>query len=235
MIRIGICDDEKHYRETIREYCVGYFGERGLEYQCKEYSSGEELLQDARMDILFLDVEMAGIDGIQVKDFFQKERTETKIIFISSHEEAMADAFGRHVYGFLKKPLVCANFEKKLDVVVAELEEENRFVLSDLFGEMNKILIRRIMYIQAEGKYTKIFLENQEDYVFSDKNLGTWKTELGEEDFGICHRSYLVNFYYIKKIQDAEVLVGDVRIPLSRRMEKEFKENYRKYIWRKAK
>lgn len=234
MIRVGICDDEKYDRETIREYCAGYFDVRGLEYQCKEYSSGEELLQDARMDILFLDVQMVGIDGIQVKDFLQKERIETKIIFISSHEEAMLDAFGRHVYAFLKKPLEFANFEKKLDVVVAELEEENRFVLSDLFGEMNKIPIRRIMYIQADGKYTKIFLENHEDYVFSDKNIGTWKTELGE-DFGICHRSYLVNFYHIKKIQDAEVLVGKVSIPLSRRMEKEFKENYKKYIWRKAK
>jgi len=235
MIRIGICDDEKYYRETIREYCAGYFDVRGLEYQCKEYSSGEELLQDKGMDILFLDVEMAGIDGIQVKDFLQKERTETKIIFISSHEEAMADAFGRHVYGFLKKPLEYEQFERKIGTIVTELEEENSFVLSGIWGDVKKIPVNKVSYIQADGKYTKIFLVDDEEYVFSDKCISRWKEELGTNNFGICHRSYLVNYFYIKKIQDAVVLADGSQIPISRRRGKEFKENYKKYIWRKAK
>lgn len=235
MIRIAICDDERDSRERISEYCNRYAGEREIAVECKEYFSGKELLVGSEADLLLLDVEMEGMDGIAVKNFLQKKKLDTKILFVSSHDEVISEAFGRHVYGFLKKPLDYEQFEKKMDIVVKEVKEEWGYILTGFSGEVRKIFVKNILYVQAEGKYTKIFLRNHDNYIFSDKSLGTWKKELGQSDFGQCHRSYLVNYFNIKNLQDAVWLVNGTQIPMSRRMEKEFRENYKKYIWRKAK
>ncbi|MCI5874276.1 MAG: LytTR family DNA-binding domain-containing protein [Clostridiales bacterium] len=235
MIQIAICDDEKECRKTIAEYCDRYCKQRNLKACCREYASGEVLLEHGEADILLLDVEMAGMDGLQVKDLLGRQRADTRILFISSHEEALPEAFGRQVYGFLKKPVDYGQLEKKLDIVVADLEEQNRCILYESTGSIRKISMNQILYIQADGKYTKVFLMDEEGYVFSDKSISEWKEELGPNDFGMCHRSYFVNFYYVKQIQEDIMLANNQHIPVSRRMEKEFRENYRRYIWRKAK
>lgn len=235
MIQIAICDDERTSRVEIRKYCQKYCGERGLEYHCSEYASGEELLRADMAEILLLDVEMEGMDGIEVKDLLQKQRVDTRILFISSHEEVIPEAFGRQVYGFLKKPLDYVQFEKKMSVMMENLAEQSVSVLHEAMGDIKKIPVNKIQYIQANGKYSRIFLEGGEGYIFSDKSISRWKEELTPCDFGMSHRSYLVNYYYVKKVQESVALGGDLYIPLSRRMEKEFRDSYRKYIWRKAK
>lgn len=235
MIQIAICDDEKKYRKELAEYCYKYCNERKYEFCCREYASGTELLKDGEADILLLDVEMAGMDGLQVKDLLGQQRADTRILFISNHEEALPEAFGRQVYGFLKKPVDYREFERKLDIVVEDLMERGGYILYESTDSICKIPINQILYIQADGKYTKIFLWDEEEYVFSDKSIGAWKEELGLNDFGMCHRSYLVNLFYVKRIQADITLANHQHIPVSRRMEKEFRDNYRAYIWRKAK
>lgn len=235
MIQIAICDDEKVYRKELEEYCYRYCKERKIEVCCREYASGTELLKDGEADILLLDVEMSGLNGLQIKDILGRERIDTRILFVSSHEEALPEAFGRQVYGFLKKPIDYPELERKLDIVIEDLMERGNYILYESTDGIRKIPTNQILYIQADGKYTKIFLLDEEDYVFSDKSIGVWREELGLNDFGMCHRSYLVNFFYVKRLQTDITLANHQHIPVSRRMEKEFRDNYRAYIWRKAK
>lgn len=234
-MRIAICDDENVFRNILKEYCLQFAKEQQLECQIVEYASGEELLADSSPDVLLLDIEMKGIDGLQVRDILQRQKADIRILFVSSHDEAIPEAFGREVYGFLCKPVMYEVFQKKMEFLLEDLLEQNRYMILETKQSTRKISIRDIQYIKAEGKYTKVFLQGEEDYFFSDDSLNVWKDKLKESGFGLCQRSYLVNFYYVKKIDKNVFLQDGQCLPLSRRMEKEFRAGYREYVWRKAK
>jgi len=234
MINIAICDDERIYRDSISECCKHYGEEHNLEIEITEYASGEDLLAaEKAVDILLLDVQMSNIDGLRVKDILGKQKRDTKIIFISSHEEVIAEAFGRQVYGFLRKPVDYGLFCKKLDVVTESLREDNKYIIFETADMIRKILLKDIEYIHSDGRYSEIYVAGEEGYLFSDKSIGAYKKELGE-DFGLSHRSYLVNYMYIESIDKDIVLTSNVHLPLSRRAEKEFKKEYKSYIWRQT-
>lgn len=101
--------------------------------------------------------------------------------------------------------------------------------------QKKKLLIKekQILYIKAETKYCDIILENQ-DSMFSDKSIGEWAEELEERGFFLCHRSYLVNLYHLKKIEDDILLSNGEKIPVSRRLKTKVKEAYREYIRKKV-
>ena len=83
---------------------------------------------------------------------------------------------------------------------------------------------KQILYIKAETKYCDIILENQ-DSMFSDKSIGEWTEELEERGFFLCHRSYLVNLYHLKKIEDDILLSNGEKIPVSRRLKTKVKRS----------
>lgn len=103
-LRIAICDDQEVYREDILEHCKRLLQGENVIYSC--FASGEELLDSGfQFDFLFLDIEMTGMDGIQVKNLLETQNAQAKIIFLTSHEERMIEAFGANVIGFLRKPV----------------------------------------------------------------------------------------------------------------------------------
>lgn len=234
MISIAICDDEAIYRDKILEYCKCYGEEHNLEVEITEYASGEELLvSEKSADILLLDVQMQEIDGLRVKDILGKQKKDTKIIFISSHEEVISEAFGRQVYGFLKKPLDYKLFCRKMDIVTESLREDDKYIILETADTIKKVLLKDIEYIHSDGRYSEIYVTGESDYFLSDKCIGAYRGELGE-DFGMSHRSYLVNYKYVKSVDKEIVLTSRVHVPLSRRVEKEFKKAYKDYIWRQT-
>lgn len=231
-IRIGICDDSEHDRRYLKSIIRKYFKKRDVELEVVEYDSGEDFFQKPDVDILFLDIEMDVLNGIMVKDELQKLQAEIRILFTTSHCEWMRNAFGKQVFGFLEKPIQYKELEKNLDTILRDIEEENCVLVK---GAEKETFVReeKILYIKAETKYCNIILENQ-DSLFSDKSIGEWTEELEERGFFLCHRSYLVNLYHLKKIDDDILLSNGEKIPVSRRLKTKVKEAYREYIRKKV-
>lgn len=230
MIEIAICDDEYWCREELRKYCEDYFEGTGLEYRILEYASAEALLAGSEADLLLLDIEMAGQDGIQLKERMQQERRETRILFVTSHGEAMAEAFGKSVFGFLQKPLECSRLQEKLSLVTEDIRRCRQYVMVEGNHEIRRIEQKKLLYVKACGKYTYLYLKGEEGYLFSERGIGEWKRKLDTRDFFQCHKSYLVNFLHVQSIREEILLADQIRIPLSRRMRRECKEQYRKYL-----
>lgn len=225
----------------------GGVGERNSVFELAEYSSGEELWaalkasgegrdsKESLWDILLLDIELQGMSGIRLKELLQEKRQELRILFVTSHGEAMPEAFGRQVFGFLRKPLEYEAFRQKMDTVVADIKDYEKYVMVENGLGVMEIFLNQLQYIQASEKYTYLFLEGENEPVFSKRSLGAWRELLAEEWFCQCHKSYLVNLGQVRGMRENEiVLEGEKRIPLSRRMKKEWKEQYRKYLWEKA-
>lgn len=236
-MNIGICDDQKEYRIELINYCERYFTDTVTEYKVYEYCSGEEFTASTteELDILLLDIEMNELSGIKIKDYLQKQKRDIKILFVSSHEEMLPEAFGREVYGFLVKPMQYEKFAVKMDAMIEDITDQGRFVLLEENGNMKKIYVQDIFYIKAHGKYTGIYIRDDREYVFSSKSIQEWTKELQMFGFGPCHRSYLVNYFNISKIQNEILLQDGTSIPVSRRKRSEIETEYKKFVWRKAK
>lgn len=234
MLSIAICDDSKESRDTIKTYVEKFFAEKAYIYKLSEFASGEELLADETSDIVLLDVEMAGIDGVEVKNKLKYD-SKTRIIFVTSHSEVMAEAFGANVIGFLTKPIDYKMLSGKLEEAVAGYSRDSRYITIESSGNVykaEKILLMDIVYIKSDDRYTEIIV-NDGRQIFSDKGIGSYEQEL-KEDFGLASRSCLVNFRYVKAIDKNIKLKTEESVSLSRRRVKAFKEQYREYVKRQV-
>lgn len=224
-MRIAICDDQKVYREDILEHCMSILPEEGIVY--KVYSSGEELLQSGEeFDFLFLDIEMNSVDGIQVKNILERQRNEGMIIFLTSHEERMIEAFGANVIGFLRKPIKDAD----LLPIVQKMKQfmDRKTVEWDEDGKLYTVYAGNIQYIEVEDKYTYVFVGTERYLV--RRSLREWVAILPESDFGMVNRSCLVNLSLLDRVKSEIVLEDGKIIPISRKYKKEIEEKYKEYL-----
>jgi DNA-binding LytR/AlgR family response regulator len=220
MITIAICDDVREERKRAKEFCRRYFVEKKERYEVFEYGSGEGFLEQSLTDVLLLDVEMKGIGGIKLKEVLQLLWAKTRIIFISEHEEYMEQAFGKNVFGFLRKPLEYASFCEKMDAVMDDIHESRSYIYCkeniDYDKVYRKIFFREIVYIEAQGNKTYVYTELGKKCVVSDKRISEWGSWYRNEGFVYSHRSCVVNLKYVVKIGEDVELISGIRVPLGR-------------------
>ena len=226
-MKIAICDDQKVYREDILAHCKRVLPQEGVVYET--FKSGEELCASGKtFDFLFLDIEMAGMDGIQVKDVLEQQRESGKIIFLTSHEERMREAFGANVIGFLRKPVqdadllpIVQKMKRFMDRKTVEWEED---------GRLYTVYVEDIQYIEVEDKYTYVFVGTEKYLV--RRSLREWETLLPDTDFGMANRACLVNLGLLDRVKSEIVLDDGKKISISRKYKKEIEEKYKAYLRR---
>ena len=232
---IAVCDDEEIYREQIKKECFGFFQNQwGTDMDLPEivcFSSAMELTASRReFDLLFLDIEMPGQDGIRVKDSFEQQKKKTRIIFMTSHEERVLEAFGENVVSFLVKPVDSARLWKVLEKTIPDIRGQV-LELED-GGSTFLIPIKQIRYIMGEDKYTRAVMENGNYFV--RRTMKFWEETLPQEDFARIHKSYLVNLEYFEKNGDEVVLEKGKKVKMSRKNKVEIMEKYKDFLRRKA-
>ena len=233
LINVAICDDEEIVRKEIRAYVSEYLEKKDLNFSVEEFADGSQLIEAHDIDILFLDVEMEEMNGITVKDKLCESGDDVQIVFVTSHEECMPEAFGKNVCGFIKKP-ICEEFlRNKLDDIICYLSKRKRCIVIEGNGGMHSVPISDITYIESVEKYSRIHTVSGEKF-FSNTSLGGWDKELAGEDFYRCHRKYLVGLWNIGKITERVIFVNGDEVDVSRRNREGLKQSYRHFILRNA-
>lgn len=235
VIKIAICDDEAACRESMEMMCRAFFEEKKHSEGTPDihvFSSGKEMTASGMdHDILLLDIEMPEQDGISIKEYFEANRKQTRIIFTTSHKERVLEAFGKNVVSFLVKPIDEDNFQKVMEKILSDIcgpileIEEN--------GEVFLILVKQIKYIEAQDKYTLTVTVSGE-YLFR-RTLKFWESVLPQEDFVRIHKSYLVNLEYFEKKGEEVLLDQGKMIRISRLRKNEVMEKYKGFLRRKVK
>ena len=204
---IGICDDENVIRDKIEKICINETKKYCEDVVIQKYSDGREVLEKD-FDILILDIEMEDVDGIVVKNYFQKRKKDTIIIFVTSHNEMMSQAFGVNVMGFVAKSYLDNQLQVMLDGAMKRV--------------MNTVSIegvdsRKVCYIQAEHIYNILHLENETEVSVRCSSADLEKM-LEVVGFIRVHRTYIINMAYVDHIKDKTVLVNKREIPVSARL-----------------
>lgn len=233
VVKIAICDDEAAFNEQMKSLCMEFFrsGKKPQTADIHTFTSGSRMLASGGdYDILFLDIEMPGQDGIGIKEYFETHHKTTRIIFMTSHKERVLEAFGKNVTGFLVKPVgteaFCKVMEKTLSDICGQVLE---FVEN---GETFIIPVRQIRYIEAQDKYTLAVTETGQ--CLMRRTMKFWEETLPEQDFCRIHKSYLINLDCFVKSGDGVLLDKGKKVKISRQKKTEVMRKYKEFLRRKV-
>lgn len=234
-MRIGILDDEKIWRQHIKECCMQYLNGNAVEFECVEFTSGEEVIEycnnveNDRIDLLFLDIEMPGLDGIQVKNAVQHMDIIYRIVFVTNYDSFVRDAFGFKVIGFLSKPSDVTSVGKEIENVLRDLEINVLLPVEGLEG----VYLEDLRYITSKGNYVYFYLKNKSEPVVLTMQIGEVEKKLEGLPVVRVHKSHMVNLMAISSFEKNNVSVDSVEsIPVGRKYMPVVKELYHDYLFR---
>ena len=217
MINCLVVDDEPIAREGIMEYV------RQIDYlnpvaQCKSASEAAGLLQKHKIDLIFLDIQMPKLTGIE----FVKALAEPPlVIFTTAYSEYALEGFELDVVDYLLKPISFARFlkaaEKAQNYIHArnkELTITNDFFFIKCNGKIEKIIMVEVAYIEAMANYVIVYTK-QKKYITYLTFSGIAE-QLPTELFVRIHKSFLVAISAIQTIDGNEVITSSMRLPISK-------------------
>lgn len=228
-LRIAVCDDEKAIRDDLARLVETELPSPKIGV----FSSGEALLSDAGVyDIVLLDIEMPGENGLETAKEIRGRSRETVIIFITGYEAYMQDAFDVQAFHYLLKPVR----EEKLREVLSRAAKEiarvksdaERHILLKSSGMSRKILLDDIIFLESNNK--KVIVHLSDGAVLeSYKKMDDMEQVLGSAFFR-CHRGYIINLKHIVSYTASEVtLAGGKRILIAQRKYTDFVKVYLRY------
>jgi DNA-binding LytR/AlgR family response regulator len=238
MINIAVCDDEKCMSEKIEKLVEDFFRKKNTNISVSEYSSGEELLKsNERIDILFLDIGMRGMDGIETARKLRECRFHGFLIFITVLKEMVFQSFEVQPFDYLVKPVQEEHFEKTMERLFLSMQDrlspEKANLLVQKGCESNIIFFQDIICCEIIDRKVYLYLVSGEVIDYYDRIENLEKKMDGR--FFRCHRSYLINLNHLKSYRNNTAFMADGKeIPVSRLRSKEFSKVILQYMreWR---
>ena len=223
-IKIAICDDEYIHRKILLKYVKRLFLSES--YEVLEFSSGENLLRDypEELDILLLDIQMLGINGIETAKKIRLFDTNVTIVFTTAISDFMQEGYEVRAFRYLLKPIKYNDFSKHLIQCKKEVlsNKEKCISIKEIDEGKNIIIpVNSILYIEMECRITLIHTDNK---IYKTREpIKKFENDLKEFLFYRCHRAYLINLYKINSIGKNTVVIKDNEILVSRYKVKELK------------
>lgn len=233
---VAICDDEKEDMDIIAGFLSDFQMNNNIDFNISTFDKGKNLLDNylehGKFQILFLDVEMPGVSGLEIARYIRKiPDRDVKIVFVSNYPEYMRDSFDVQAFQYLPKPLTYYNFAKVMKNIITDFNESHAvqcIIKSDLSEEV--IYSNKIIYVHTIDAYAKRLSITLEDHtVETTGRLTDWEKALRWQNFVIPYRGYLINSAQIHYIMENKLIMNDgSEIPMSRRKEKDIRNMFAK-------
>ncbi len=244
-IAIGICDDEEYFLESLYTLVSTACNESGYDFSVTKYQESEELIEELmsgkkEYDILFLDIDMPKLSGMDVAVKLRAGGYEGIICFVTSHSRYALEAYGVDALGYLLKPAEYISVKRLLEKAVIQIfykfnEEEAAKRFLEINTQKGKVLINveNILYVEKRRNQSVIHLEDGEIVCY--ETLKSVFGRLNQNKFCYTHQGYVVNFDKIKEVLPTFIALGEGReIPVSRKYQKALSERHINLIYQIA-
>lgn len=230
MIRIAVCDDETEYLVDTVKMIKEWASESNLPVEVFEFNNGDELInknKSYRMDIIFLDIIMPLLSGIDAALELRQSDKAVKIIFSTSSPEFALKSYEVKAHDYLIKPLEYNKLKEVLDECSTLFQQEPKnIVLKTSYG-YQKIYFHDIEYAEAQNKKVLIYLRNGKTLEIAEPFYSFESKLTSADGFFKCHRSYLVYLPNVDHFAGSSISTKAGRtIPIARGYAKVFQEAY---------
>ena len=215
--RFAICDDNADYAKYIETLAVRWAGQTGVRLETECFPSAEAFLfryeEKKDFDILLLDIEMAGMDGVELARTIRRDNEAVQIVFITGYADYIAEGYEVSALHYLVKPVNEEKFCQVLTRAVSRLARNEPFLTIDIPGETVRVPLPEIRYLDVRQNYVTI--HGRQDYTLK-RPLAEFETVLDGRFYRVG-RSCIVNLTCIRRVTRTEVeLTGGERLPLPR-------------------
>ena len=231
-LRCMIVDDEPN-AVNLLEVLIGQTTSWQLVARCYNALEAIAFLKDNRVDLLFLDINMPMLNGMELAGLLSGE---TAIVFTTAYFEHAAESYSFNTIDYLLKPItlkrflaatkkVEAYFRPRIPVTDKPAETGNEYFFVKSGTELRKILLPEILFFESRKEYVRVVTQTFE--VLTYRRLKDIEAQL-PMPFARVHHSYIVNIRQLNKIQDNHIHIGDIQIPIGEKFRDGLMEMIRK-------
>lgn len=246
-MQIILCDDEKSIQSFLKQKITHFLAKKNIPCEILCCNSGEEVLslarQGASMDLLFLDIQMPGRNGMEIARQLRRQYRDILIIFVTALSEYVYEAFDVNAFHYLVKPFSEEKLRKVLDSALEQYEmqtaaaqmksikpdeqTQSRAIVVKRGGISTKVYFSDIIYAEVFNR--KVMLHT----IHGDIEYYGKLTDLSEQagaDFYRTHRAFLVNLHYVEKYNATTIWLEQGTALLSKKQFAGFVRQYMQYI-----
>jgi two-component system, LytTR family, response regulator len=227
-----IVDDEPN-AVNLLEVLIGQTTSWQLVARCYNALEAIAFLKDNRVDLLFLDINMPMLNGMELAGLLSEE---TAIVFTTAYFEHAAESYSFNTIDYLLKPItlkrflaatkkVEAYFRPRMPATDKPAESGNEYFFVKSGTELRKILLPEILFFESRKEYVRVVTQTFE--VLTYRRLKDIEAQL-PMPFARVHHSYIVNIRQLNKIQDNHIYIGDIQIPIGEKFRDGLMEMIRK-------
>ncbi len=231
LLKIAICDDEESALEIVAGAVETCFKNKGMSIILDKFTSLtqiEQRLADTAYDLLMLDIRLSNQDGISFAAKLRETGKDIPIIFVSSAEERVFDTFAVKPFGFIRKSHFFDDIVSVLDSFIDTVSKNRTSsIVIKYNGRLVNIEVRHIMYIESFGREQTVHFSKDGKTMTVISSMQKFEDDLKPFGFMRTHKSYLVNYKFIRLIDTDDVVLTDgTRIPIGRTIKKTIRDEY---------
>lgn len=231
MLQLAVCDDERVFRSDLRKILGTELELCGIDYHISEFTSGEELiagLEKADCQILFLDIEMKGIDGVEAARRLRETKRQVEIVFVTSYADFVFQGYEVRALNYILKPYEPEKIAAVLHTALEALDiEAEKYYVIDQRGGSIRVPLSSVKYFSSDRR-TVHAVTTEQEYTFYEK-LSDLETEL-PDTFVRIHNRYLVHLKYLEAVRQNTAVVDGEELPVSRSCKSGLSIAFAKYM-----
>ena len=227
MLKIAVCDDDALFLSSTVKMIEQWAEQTDRRVKIFTYDNGDALLnENERMDIIFLDIIMPLLSGMETAREIRNRDTAVRLVFLTSSPEFALESYDVKAQFYLLKPISFQKISQVLDECVVYFETDLKNVVVKTACGYRKLYHKDIEYIEAQNKRLMIFLRDKSALEVA-LPLHILFDMLADNSFYKCHRSYIINMNAVDRFNSAEIITNSGNtVPIARGLSKAFKEEY---------
>ena len=224
MVRIAIVEDDPIFSRTLTDYLHRYEKEKEHRFKISSYTSGNAFLSgySQEFDLVFMDIQMPGLNGMETARQLRKLDDHVKLIFITTLAQYAIMGYEVGALFYLLKPLYYQDFALKLTAALLQIPCSDDILLRS-GKELIRIPLRGIYYVESAGHNVVYHTDHQ--IIPRRCSLKQAENEL-DERFVRCSSSFLVNLDHVRSVSTDSVDVGGTLLRISRPQQQTFSQKF---------
>ncbi len=211
-MRVAVIDDESMFRMQLKVMVEKLAKNKEIQIVVEEFPGGQEFLDalsEKRYDIVFMDIYMPGMDGIETAKTLRRRTERTFLIFLTASDGHYPDAFSLHAFDYVTKPFTMERINQVFTEILEHTPLDTAFIKVSNAGRDERVMLKNIIAITTDGHYLEI--KKEEGTLIRVRLTSGEFLEMTGADkrFIIINRGIIINMDFIDYIEGNEVYLTD--------------------------